>query len=135
MRKKTAILLYKIQTLFLLTPMLLPFNNVKSGKSKKISLSDYKGVAICDYRYDPDPNMCVKNSYLITDEEDMEAIIDKIIEYNKKDDIYGWCRTKDSMLNEWAIHNMLYQAGIFRSRTGSVDFDNSDEVIYRILRR
>ena len=86
-------------------------------------------VLIVDKRTIDDSDMCVLNSYRISDPQDRNTIIEVIQEYEK---LYPsvWERTTESMRNEWDIHNLLYHLNYKEYRTGHVDFNNGDESKY-----
>lgn len=86
-------------------------------------------VLIVDKRTIDDSDMCVLNSYRISDPQDRNTIIEVIQEYEK---LYPsvWERTTESMRNEWEIHNILYHLNYKEYRTGHVDLNNEDEEIY-----
>lgn len=79
-------------------------------------------------------NIHIPNSYLVTDEKDMEYILDELM----RDPRYaalqgkGFARSRVSLLREWKAHTVLYNWGIFKERTGSVDLNQDESVIRRI---
>ena len=75
---------------------------------------------------DNNPNMKIFNSDRITNPQQREAIVDVMILYDQEHPSDpAWGRTKDSLLNEWEIHNFGaafgYQAAI------DTDFDHNEE--------
>lgn len=61
----------------------------------------------------------VINSYKTRSEEDMfRYIISNRINWDLN-------RKWQSLLNEWKAHNILFQLGLFKSHTRSVDFENN----------
>ncbi len=94
---------------------------------------DSDDIYIVDYRNCKDPNMSICNSYKVTSKEQICEIIDIILEYEKQNPS-NWYRTKESLYNEWIIHNTSYQFGILKSRSGNVDLDNRDEIVYKFLK-
>ena len=73
-----------------------------------------------------DPNMCICNSYKIRSKEQIEEIIDILLEY-EKDSSTPWDRSRESLVNEWLMHNFGYTFGYEPLRTGNVDLNNKDE--------
>ena len=80
---------------------------------------------------DFDPNYKIYSSYLITDINDQEAILNILSAYNSLNP-WGFERTIESMKIEWCVHNILYDVGIERDRTKDVDLNNSDEEKYSL---
>ena len=78
-------------------------------------------------------SICVKNSYKIKYSDDIENLLKMIcnspafIEFK----ISGYKRTLSSMRREWEAHNLLYKLGIFKTRTGSTDFENNESFILK----
>lgn len=78
-------------------------------------------------------NICVKNSYKIKYSDDIENLLKMIfnnptfIEFK----IAGYKRTLSSMRREWEAHNLFYKLGIFKTRTGSTDFENNESFILK----
>ena len=91
-------------------------------------------VFVIDKRNNSNPNMKICDSYRICSVEDREAIIDILLKY-EEDNKSEWNRTKESLLMEWYVHNLLYELGIERGRTRDVDFDNDDENKYSLILR
>ena len=58
----------------------------------------------------------VKDSYEVSKKE-FDGVIDQLLCI----DILK--RSRKSLRYEWAVHNLLYNLGIKREKTGSVDFD------------
>lgn len=79
-------------------------------------------------------NMEVVESYRITNRETQSEIIDIMLEYN---DLYPseipWTRTKESIANEWLVHNIAYYLHYKRDHSAHADFENKEENDY-ILR-
>ena len=74
------------------------------------------------------PNIQIYNSYLITDEETKLEIIKILIKYESGNPSnHTWGRTEKSMLKEWEIHNVVYNANISRTSTAHTDFDCKQE--------
>ncbi len=88
-------------------------------------------ILIIDERYKEDPNIRVKDSYKINNNNDRKNIIRIILDYEKRYPS-DWDRSYKSMLFEWKVHNILYQLGYNKKRTSEVDFNNEDEYIYSL---
>lgn len=75
-------------------------------------------------------NVHIKDSYLITNKEDMRVILGEIrLEAARQCHFYD--RNTNSWLNEWCAHNRLYKLGIAKKRTGSVDFCETEHWLKR----
>lgn len=118
-------------------------NNLKDNSRSKRAFSKWLAqeypnmVFIIDSRNDDgskDPSVKVLNSYLITDESDMEGISKIIIGHCDNNNVgkgnLELDRTVESMVKEWQNHNDLYNAGILRNHTADADFNNGDEARY-----
>lgn len=86
-----------------------------------------QGYKTCDGYFDP--NYKIYSSYLITDKDDRNTILNVLNIYNTEVN-FEFNRTLESMRVEWTIHNILYNMGIERNRTKDVDLNNGDENIY-----
>ncbi len=86
-------------------------------------------IYIIDERDEKDPNMCICNSHLIKSTQEIEDIIDILLQYEKENPS-DWERTRDSLINEWIMHNLGFDFGIKRLRTRNVDLNNADEENY-----
>lgn len=69
---------------------------------------------------------CIIDSYKVRTVPEMMEYVDEIrlhpeVINNEKLAIHK--RTKFSMVNEWQVHNLLYDFHIFRSRTKDVDLE------------
>ena len=73
--------------------------------------------------------MEIYNSYEFRNRDEMMDILEVLQEYERRYPT-NWYRTNPSMMNEWRIHNILYDISFERSHTREVDFDNLDEEIY-----
>lgn len=76
-------------------------------------------------------NIQIKDSYLITNDEYKEHIIDMMMgseEFSKR----NYTRSKKSYLREWKAHNFLYSWGIHKQRTKDVDFSEKESLFKRI---
>ena len=74
---------------------------------------------------EPDPDIQVRDSYLIRFEEERRQICEYILASPLYDpDVYG--RTLDSMLTEWRAHNDI-NSTYDNERTRHVDFNRGDE--------
>jgi hypothetical protein len=92
-----------------------------------------------NFSYGSNPCVSIKNSYLVTRNEDIKAVLEYIRgldEYKKLKEV-GYTRTPTSEFQEWKGHNMLYKFGYQKSRTGSVDIDQNEPMwrrfVYAIL--
>lgn len=92
-------------------------------------LSDPNNICVVDGRCNKNPNMKIYNSYRITSTEDMFNILAVLQEYEK---LYPtrWNRSLEGLQIEWVAHNISYQYGILPVRSGSVDLDNLDGILY-----
>ena len=92
-----------------------------------ININDKK----VEYTYNKD-NIHIQDSFAITSKEEMIAILNEIrleAAWN------GICYKRDtkSWLTEWRAHNRLYNWGIEKERTGSVDLNESESKIRLFL--
>ena len=81
------------------------------------------------YTYD---NTHIDDSYEIINEQIMTEYILWMIEERKLRD-YLVTRTIDSYKREWLGHNRLYEWGIARSHTESVDLQENESIIDKII--
>lgn len=93
-------------------------------------------VLVLDDRTDGDPNMEIYNSYLITDKEKRNEILEIICYYEM---LYPseWDRSIESMRLEWYFHNVGYYLNYRANEAKEVDLNNKDEKKYdhEVLRR
>lgn len=75
-------------------------------------------------------NVHIVDSYKVTRRADMQRIINLIRKEAKKKG-YNYKRFASSWLVEWRAHNYMYQKGIEKARTGSVDL-NEDESKWKL---
>lgn len=87
-------------------------------------------VLVEDQRNNNNPNMKIRNSYLITDKKDRLKIIKILYNYEKKHPS-KWNRSIKSMEREWEAHNTLYYLNYKKNHTADVDLDNNDENNYK----
>lgn len=91
------------------------------------------------FTYGSNPGIHIKNSYLITSNKDIRAVLEYIhsLDEYKKLQEAGYTRTLEGEYREWKGHNALYRLGILRKNTGSVDIDQNEpkwrRVVYAIL--
>ena len=87
------------------------------------------------FSYGNNPCLSIKNSYLITHNKDIKAVLEYIhgLDEYKKLQEAGYTRTLKSEYYEWKGHNALYLLGYQRSRTGSVDIDQNEPKWRRFL--
>ena len=95
---------------------------------------DKYGILISISTNEENPCIHIKDSYKVTDKEDMTYILGKIWFYHF-DELYGagFDRTWKSAFREWKAHNFLYKIGYKRERTGSVDIDQKESMWRRFL--
>ena len=76
-----------------------------------------------------DPNYKILNSYKIVSNEERNEIL---LLLKKYDELNGteWNRTIESLRNEWEVHNILYDLGLYLDHTEDVDLDNNDEDLF-----
>ena len=117
-------------------PLFATYDNgeIYITKSLKNVEADDNDIVIIDLR-DKKEDMQITSSYRIGDIPTQLKVIDVIIEYNN---LYPsdtpWIRSKNSLLNEWIVHNIAYYCNYERTRSESVDFENSEEETYNTLR-
>ena len=88
-------------------------------------------IYIIDDRKSLNPDMAICDSHKIRDKKFMNEIIDLLLEYEKENPS-NWNRTKESMINEWIMHNISYDLDFKRESTERVDLDNKDEKKYSL---
>lgn len=71
------------------------------------------------------------DSYKINSKNEMLSILSEI---KQKYPNYDVCqRTDQSLIDEWAAHNMLYKLNISKEHTADVDFESQQKIIYKII--
>lgn len=70
-------------------------------------------------------NVKIVNSYKITKKADMDAIV-KLIRAEAKKLGFTYSRSNSSWVTEWRAHNYMYDHGIDRARTASVDLSEKE---------
>ena len=83
-----------------------------------------------EYSFDK-KNIHIKDSHLITNKEDMCAILGEIRLISARQG-YFYDRNAKSWINEWCAHNRLYKLGIAKTRTGSVDLCETEHWLKRL---
>ena len=81
-------------------------------------------------------NLHIVNSYKIKSRKQMVEIIQGVIDIIKPSKINEYAvfkRTINSMVNEWCTHNILYELGIFKERTASVDLNYPLKWYWRLM--
>ena len=73
-------------------------------------------------------NVRIVNSYRIRKKTDMQGIVAAIRAAAKKTG-YTYKRSNSSWVTEWRAHNYMYDKGIERSRTASVDLNENESRI------
>lgn len=86
-------------------------------------------VYVVDLRSNENPRIIVSNSYEFRNKDEMNDILELLQEYEIRYPT-AWERSMGSMMNEWCVHNILYDFSFERSHTKHVDFDNMDEELY-----
>lgn len=86
-------------------------------------------ICIVDGRFGDNPNFRICDSFRITNDEDMFNILAVLLEYEKENPS-DWNRTIEGLQIEWVAHNMSYEYGLLRDRSGSVDLDSKDAILY-----
>ncbi len=86
-------------------------------------------IFVLDQRNCSDPNFKIYSSYLITDKNVRNEILEILCEYEL---LYPskWDRTIESMRVEWLAHNVSYFFNYEPKRTIDVDLNNNDEELY-----
>ena len=85
-------------------------------------------VVVVDKRNSSDPNMQIQNSYRIKNRRQQGEICQLMLDYNAANPVNPeWSRTKDSLVEEWRLHNLAYSFNYQRERTRDCDFNNADE--------
>ena len=79
-------------------------------------------------------NIHVEDSYLIKSKQQIREALDIIMQDSKYAELYdaGFSRTKGSMVQEWAAHNVLYRWGIKKSGTKDVDLDQNETSLRKL---
>lgn len=99
----------------------------KQSTSIEENLGD---IIILDMR-DEKENMQIVSSYRIVDGKTQLEIIDILLVYNE---LYPsripWIRSRESLFNEWLIHNIAYYLNYKRDHSDNVDFQNNEERRY-----
>lgn len=70
-------------------------------------------------------NVKIVNSYKITKKADMNAIV-KLIRAETLKQGFKYSRSNSSWVTEWRAHNYMYDKGIERARTASVDLSENE---------
>lgn len=70
-------------------------------------------------------NVKIVNSYKITKKADMNAIV-KLIRAEASKLGFRYSRSNSSWVTEWRAHNYMYDKGVERARTGSVDLNEKE---------
>ena len=70
-------------------------------------------------------NVHIVDSYKIIKNADMVAVV-KLIRAEASRLGFNYRRSNSSWVTEWRAHNYMYDKGIERARTASVDFDENE---------
>ena len=62
----------------------------------------------------------ILDSYLVS-KRNFEKVLEEIQTYSQGHDV--WSRGMKSLCREWAVHNLLYNLGLFKSKTKDVSLD------------
>jgi hypothetical protein len=73
-------------------------------------------------------NVRIDDSHKICTKADMNAIV-KLIRAEAKKLGFTYSRSNSSWVTEWRAHNYMYDCGVERSRTGSVDLSEKESKI------
>ena len=88
-------------------------------------------ISVVDGERVQDPDYQVIDSYRITDESEMQDIINSIRDYDRMfPSPYVWDRTDESIIYEWKLHNFAYKFAYSsedKERARHADFNNIDE--------
>lgn len=91
-----------------------------------------KDIFIIDLRNEEE-DIQIISSYRIKSNEFRKEIINIILKYNETYPTEtAWIRSKESLNNEWLIHNILYYFNLYRAHTKDVDFENNEEKTYKL---
>lgn len=142
----TVLSLYKLKETFTIDPNSISYNANYSEEdclyasygNIKVYISDDKdklnsGISILDLRSECD-DIKIFSSSEIKDFKSKVYIIKIILDYNSKyPSNTNWQRSESSLLNEWYVHNILYDFGLYQERTKDVDFETSEEDKYKVF--
>ena len=79
-----------------------------------------------------DDCITIANSYRITSKTDMKLFVEHLRVRFSESKVFSK-RTTKSLINEWRVHNLLYSLGISKERTQSVDLNQSQSTMCKIL--
>lgn len=77
-------------------------------------------------------NSVVKNSYKIQKTSDIKSFLKKIKDDERYSDTTIGLRNFNGLVREWEAHNLLYNIGILKDRTGSVDFELNPKWYFKV---
>lgn len=85
------------------------------------------------FSFSKNPCLHIKDSYMIKSDADIKGALEYIhnLDEYKQLQAVGYTRTMKSEFAEWKAHNRLYQFGVLRARTGSVDIDQNESRLRR----
>lgn len=90
-------------------------------------------ISVLDLR-DDCSDIKILSSYKVRGIKDKAYILSIISNYNANyPSDNKWDRTRNSLLNEWYVHNLLYDLNLYEERTKDVDFENSEEETYKVF--
>lgn len=81
-------------------------------------------------------NIHIENSNIIKTKKLKKKILQEIFQTKEYEIFIGsHIRSLGSYVAEWQAHNILYNYGLFATRTADVDLDNNESLIRRIFYR
>jgi len=76
-------------------------------------------------------NLHIQDSYKVSSRDEMKKVLEDIRLSHA--DCLSCSRTLDSLINEWATHNLCYDLYILRSHTADVDLDYPQSRLVSLL--
>lgn len=106
--------------------------NIFITSQKNFETKNAKDIVIIDLR-EIKQDMCILNSHQVNNLLIKSKIIDVILKYNEEfPSSIPWIRSKESITNEWLVHNLAYLVNYERQRSADVDLENDEEDDYKI---
>lgn len=102
---------------------------------KKIFYNDKKnGIFEITFNYDI-LNIHIKDSRKLYYQEDVEKALEFIHNTPEYEELVaaGYTRSPQSQVEEWRAHNIMWSWGYKRNRTGSVDLDQNETPLRKLL--
>lgn len=78
-------------------------------------------------------NLAIINSYKIKNKADMKNILYKIMNQESEHKFDVFKRSVKGMVQEWRAHNIIYNLGLFRTHTCTVDLEANQKWIFKII--